>query len=184
VGRLWYKTNSSHSGQTAQTCCSPWCTQRHIPHLDGSATPGRHKSRALHLGAGAEEEEIIQRDKRVQVGEQFLHDRSNLGSNLACLPLLLHGVCQAADARSHTKASKPHTSASHVAGETGVRRTIFLFFGIQHLRTRVALMPVASPTARCEASSTALVLPIGLREAGMRIGTLGLREVCKRGESD
>jgi hypothetical protein len=68
-------------------------------------------------------------------------------------------------------------------GETGVRRTIFLF-GIQHLRTRVALMPVASPTARCAASITALVLPIGLREAVMRIGTLGLREVCERGESD
>jgi hypothetical protein len=92
VGRLRYKTNSLHSGQTAQTCCSPWCTQRHIPNLDGNATPGRHKSRALHLGAGAEEEEIIQRDKRFQVGEQFLHDRSNLGSNLACIPLLLHGV--------------------------------------------------------------------------------------------
>ena len=34
------------------------------------------------------------------------------------------------------------------------------------------LLPVASPTARYEASSTALVLPIGLREAGIRIGTL------------
>jgi hypothetical protein len=82
-----------------------------------------------------------------------------------------------------TTPSKSRTSSSHVAGEIGFRRTIFLF-GIQHLRTRVALMPVASPTAPCEASSSALVLPSGLREAGMRMGTLGLREVCKRGESD
>jgi hypothetical protein len=82
-----------------------------------------------------------------------------------------------------TTPSKSRTSSSHVADETGVKRTIFVF-GIQHLRTRVALMPIASPTARCEASSTALVLPIGLREAVMRIGTLGLREVCERGESD
>ena len=47
--------------------------------------------------------------------------------------------------------SKPHTSSSHVAGGTGVRRTTFLF-GI--------LLPIASHTARCKASSTGLVCSI------------------------
>ena len=41
-----------------------------------------------------------------------------------------------------TTPSKSRTSSSHVADETGVKRTIFVF-GIQHLRTRVALMPIA-----------------------------------------
>jgi hypothetical protein len=42
-----------------------------------------------HLGAGVE---IIQRDKRIQVGEQLLHGRSNFfhdRSNVARIPLLL-----------------------------------------------------------------------------------------------
>ena len=68
-------------------------------------------------------------------------------------------VCQAADARSHPKASKPHTSASHVAGETGVRRTIFLFFGIRG--------PPELELARVDPVAKARPLP------GLKTGVLG-----------
>ena len=101
-----------------------------------------------HLGAGVE---IIQRDKRVQVGEQLLHSRSNFlhgRSNVARIPLLLTRAHISGHRCMLTPPSKPHTSISHVAGDTGVRRTIFLF-GI--------LLPIASHTARCKASSTGLV---------------------------